>query len=283
MLDEIDARAALDDYAAYLESAKSEWTKPDYLATMGGEVPVIYYEKPDPYSFKQPCRLYHSMLEKVIGFPARGMLWYQGESEAFSLSSYLYCKAMEALRAHLLCATGNEVYAFHFVQIAPWDEPAAQDWEGICNAQREFAVRHPACGMVTTGDCSGGADIHPPIKRPLGERLCGAACTLTYGLPEEEFTGPIALAARQEGSVLRVTFTHARGLRLAPDAELPEVEYADGSVRQEPAWVEGESLCVRCAENPAAVRLGWKAFYRIGLFNAAGIPASVFRLPCGGE
>lgn len=277
-LSEVNRDEAKMKYTAYLDSVQKEWTSKEYLVSTGGECPVVYYEEFGPYSFKQPCNLWHSMYEKISRYSVRGMIWYQGESESFSESSYLYESAMNSLLDNFKKVLGQENYAFHYVQIPPFNCDTIRDWEGICNAQREFHLHHPECGMITTGDCSGGEDIHPPIKRPLGNRLSKAACALTYGMPCE-YTGPIAKAAHYENGKIIVEFSHADGLYLDDSVDSLEVEYEDGSVTKEKSAIVNNTLVVNCSNgSPTAIRCGWRTFYQIGIFNSENIPAGVFRI-----
>ena len=124
----------------------------------------------------------------------------------------------------------------------------------------------------------GGEDIHPPVKRPLGNRLFKAACALTYGMPCE-YTGPIAKAAHYESGNVIVEFSHADGLHMDDSAGSIEVEYADGSVIEEKGSIVSNTLVVPCSKNsPSAIRCGWCTFYQIGIFNSENIPAGVFRI-----
>ena len=272
----INRDEALEKYIRYLDHLKEELASSRFSEENGGDNYAVFYEELGPYTMNQPCNLYHSMLRRVSKYTARGMIWYQGESEAFSESSGIYAEAMEKLTGHLRELSGYCDYAFHYVQIAPWQNDDIRDWEGICDAQRRFHLSYPNYGMVTIGDCGAGDDIHPPVKMLVGQRLAAAACTLTYGIPQP-FCGPVARNAYIENDTVVVEFIYGDGL----DGQdlTAEVEYADGSVCSESAYVEQGRLFVNISrEAPEAVRYGWCSDYRIGLYNSCRLPASVFRL-----
>ena len=54
-----------------------------------------------PYNFNRPCGLYEQMLSSLIPFSIKGVLWYQGESDAGELAP-MYDKLLSGLiRARL--------------------------------------------------------------------------------------------------------------------------------------------------------------------------------------
>ena len=277
-MSQVDKAEAKKKYTAYLDSVKEDWYNEAYLAGTGGECPVVYYQELGPYSYTQPSALYQSMYKKIGQFTVRGMIWYQGEADTFSERSNLYESAMESLLASLKFNADQDEYAFHYVQLAPYHEDSIQDWEGICNAQREFHLNHRECGMITSGDCSGHEDIHPAIKKPLGQRLANAACALTYAMPRE-YTGPIAENACYRDDRIDVSFLHGEGLTIDPSCGTLEIEYADGTIEAAEGSVEQDRLVVLCSKkNPVAIRYGWCTYYQIGMYNRAKLPASLFRL-----
>lgn len=275
-VNEIDFVQSEKAYYHYLDSVKADWYKEEEKDKNGSEIPVIYYEEKGHFSFKNPSALYYSMAQKVEQYSVRGMLWYQGESEAFSYSSYLYKDAMDTLVKYYSSKSLNKGYNFCFVQIAPWNEPSMTDWQGICNAQRKFYLDNPGYPMITIGDCGGGADIHPPRKYPVAQRLAYAALAAAYNR-KIEFTGPIAVAC-EGAKEIRIRFIHAEGMHLECEDYI-EMEYPEGEIVKSKIFIEGDCVVLKeVHEKPQYLRYGWEPDYKINLYNGSKLPASVFRI-----
>lgn len=274
----MDINKQTEAFRAYLDDIKKNWYNDEFLKSNGGELPSVYYEEYGIYSFKRPSFLYHSMLKKVIDFNVRGMIWYQGESDAFAECADIYKRAMYTFIDLLKCRSKNDDYAFQFVQIAPWQDENVRQWEDICNAQREFFTENPRYGMVTTGDCGGGTDIHPPKKKKVGERLAKAALNNVFGI-KSDYTGPCAVSAKLRDGQIIIDFIHNDGMYIKNDIGRFEIEYETDIVKAD-AFLSDGKVIIKAQDNPRPlyVRYEWRSDYQIGLYNSSDIPASLFRL-----
>jgi len=277
MIKDIDYKKTEDAYYQYLDSVKAEWYKEEEKDKYGYEVPAVYYKERGHFSFENPATLYKSMSYKIEHFTARGMIWYQGENDATACRSHIYKYGMDALVKYYATQSLNKDYKFCYVQLAPWNEPAATDWQGICNAQREFYLDNPGYPMVTTGDCGAGTDIHPPRKYPVAQRLANAALTIAYNR-KAEFTGPIAKDCKYENNMIKIRFIHAEGLYLE-DEDYIEMVYSDEKVVKSKIYIENNCVVLKdVKEKPLYLRYGWEPDYKIKLYNGSNIPASVFKI-----
>ena len=93
-------------YGIGLEEQK-EWMK----RPAGPENPM------GPYNVGRPGGLYHQMLEKIIPFSARGVLWYQGESDEGHAE--IYDRLFTAMIRCWRKSFGQEL-PFLYVQLAPY-------------------------------------------------------------------------------------------------------------------------------------------------------------------
>ncbi|MGV2337947.1 MAG UNVERIFIED_CONTAM: sialate O-acetylesterase [Planctomycetaceae bacterium] len=81
--------------------------------------------------------LYNAMIHPLIGFPIRGAIWYQGESN--HTEGLLYLEKMKALIGGWR-ALWNREFPFYYVQIAPFrygnEDPTllARFWEAQAQA-----------------------------------------------------------------------------------------------------------------------------------------------------
>ena len=125
------------------------------------------------------------------------------------------------------------------------------------------------------------ADIHPPRKAQVGERLARAAKSLAYG-SKDEYSGPLFRAVKMDGSTLLVEFDHAGGgLTVQDGGELKGFTIAgeDGVFVPAMAKIVGSTVALTSTQvvNPVAVRYGWANIPEVNLANSAGLPASPFR------
>jgi sialate O-acetylesterase len=237
-----------------------------------------YLTAGDPNS---PTVLYGGMLAPLTPLAIRGVIWYQGESNADR--AYQYRTLFPVMIRDWRRAFGRGDFPFLFVQLANYmqrkAEPGESAWAELREAQtRTLAL--PKTGMAVTIDIGEADDIHPKDKKDVGERLARWALADTYGRPIEK-SGPLYASFGREGAALRVRFDRAKGLSTSDG--LPPRGFAvagsDHVWRWAEARIDGESVVVTSAEvpEPVAVRYGWADNPDATLRNGEGLPASPFR------
>jgi sialate O-acetylesterase len=234
-----------------------------------------------PGSRWQPASLYHGMIHPLVPYGFRGAIWYQGESNASRHGEYaaLFTAMIRQWRADFA-----QPLPFFFVQLANFAGGAAatgDSWAYLREAQ-VAALGLPATAMAVTIDIGDPNNIHPANKQEVGRRLALHARQQVYG-ENLVANGPIFQAAKREGSVMRVTFQEAVGLRLEPpqsDGRVSfEVAGEDRKFVPAVARVAGNALLVSAetVPQPVAVRYAWSNSPEARLYNAAGLPAAPFR------
>ncbi|MCL2362350.1 MAG: sialate O-acetylesterase [Defluviitaleaceae bacterium] len=237
---------------------------------------------PDIASFwaDNPGVLYNNMLERLSAFPARGMLWYQGETNAGNESGKVYAAALEALVGNMKDRQQYHDFAFNYVQIAPFGDSGFPHWATVNDQMRKFFLHHPDYAMITIGDIGCYTDIHPQRKGPIGERLAYGAMHRYYDL-SHEFTGPIAEKAIRWGDEIHISFIHAAGLhqRLADSGRF-ELVYDDGTIKEATPIIRDNAVYLPLPEGPTPeyVRYEFVTYAQVGLYNKYGYPASLFEL-----
>jgi len=279
-IESVDLTAARADFHRHFDEISKTYDISRNVSGTADELPTISYREPGPYRFKLPGVLYTGMLRRISTFPARGMLWYQGESDGNNEGGLHYYAGLEALVGNMKRRQNNPDFAFNFVQLPPYAEPGMIYWAVVCNNMRKFSLRHPDYAMVTTGDVGCAMDIHPPLKRPIGERLAYAAMHRSYDM-NREYTGPIAESAQRLGDEVQVSFIHGAGLhqRSASMGRF-ELVYEDCAVVEAAAEIRDGAVYLALPEGgtPKLVRYEFVANAQIGLFNGYGYPASLFEL-----
>ena len=227
-----------------------------------------------------PAALYNGMIAPLTPFAIRGVIWYQGESNASPDRASLYARLFQTMIRDWRNSWGEGDFPFLFVQIANWNTEPGELWPDVRNAQRQALVLRNT-GMAVTIDIGDPNDIHPKNKQDVGLRLSLAARAITYG-EKIEWSGPLYRQIAQEEQALRVWFDHANGL-MAKGATVSGFEVAgvDGKYSAADAKIDGTSVVVSspAVPTPVSVRYGWAANPNCNLFNKEGLPASPFQAP----
>jgi len=139
----------------------------------------------------------------------------------------------------------------------------------------------PKTGLAVTIDIGDPTNVHPKNKEPLGDRLTKIALANTYGR-KIEFSGPEYVSMKVEGSAIRVSFTHAAGLKTRDGGALKwfQIAGADEKFVDAEAKIVGDTVVVSSplVSVPVAVRYAWDNYPdTANLINAAGLPAAPFR------
>ncbi|MBL8064413.1 MAG: hypothetical protein JNM34_01010 [Chthonomonadaceae bacterium] len=226
---------------------------------------------------KKHSTLFNAMVSPLTGFPIKGAIWYQGESNVGRAFQYrrLFPEMIKDWRREW-----RQTFPFYFVQIAPFKGYGSAAAAELREAQN-FALQLPKTGVAVITDATGNLDdIHPQDKRTPAHRLALWALAKDYKQTGFEYCGPIYQKVKFSGPYARLTFDHGLGLQ-AIGGPLREFEIAGADRVWKPAiaTIEGESVLVYSDEvlRPVAVRMGWSTAPQPNLFNQAGLPASPFR------
>lgn len=122
--------------------------------------------------------LYETMLSKVIPFPMKAALWYQGEANSSPAEAEIYLELLRAFIGNVRTELQDPSLPFIVVQIAdyaPWDGPG---WRGIQKAQLKAQDAIPFVHTVISRDVSQTDDIHPHNKSKLSKRISDILLTL---------------------------------------------------------------------------------------------------------
>jgi len=229
----------------------------------------------NPTNNKSPYVLYNGMIAPIIPYTLKGVIWYQGESNADHAWQYrrLFPAMIESWRADW----NNSKLPFYFVQISPH---RSQNPE-IRDAQL-YTYRHvPHAGMAVTIDNGDSLDIHPRNKKLVGERLARWPLYFDYDRKNIVYSGPLYKSYQVKGNKIIISFDYTAGGLEAKDGALAEFTIAgsDSSFVPAQATIQGNTVVVwsDAIKKPQAVRFAWKNVPHPNLYNKAGLPASPFR------
>ena len=238
----------------------------------------------NPFDPHTPARLFNGMINPLIPYALKGVLWYQGESN--TERSAQYAGLFRTLITDWRSRWGQGDFPFLFCQLAnflqPDSLPRSSKWAVLRESQAK-ALSLPNTGMACLIDAGDAADIHPKNKQIVGWRLYLAALKTAYN-ENTESSGPVYESMSAEGSRLRLRFTHVAGGLHVPDKygylkgfALAGTDkkwyYAQGIIENNTVVLHSEQVPL-----PVAVRYAWADNpYDQNLYNSEGLPAPPFR------
>jgi len=231
------------------------------------------------HSFK-PGFMWSAGIEPLIPYAIRGVIWYQGESNAETPA-----RVLEHGRLFpLLIRQWREQWAqgdfpFLYVQLPAINR---SEWPAFRNGQRQILDQVENVAMAVTLDIGHPTNVHPPLKKPVGQRLAIWALGTVYQ-KDLVYSGPLYRAITVKGDTATISFDHV-GSGLKTDDNAPprhfEIAGDNGEFHSAQARIDGDKVIVRSpfVPQPRSVRYAWLPFPEppVNLVNSVGLPASPF-------
>ena len=237
---------------------------------------------------RQPTLAYNKMLYSILQFPIKGVIWYQGESNAANMEDALaYGNLFKTMITSWRGVFNQGDFPFIWVQLPNYgqvyDQP--QNW-GAWPQLREgqsSALSIPNTGEAVTIDV-GDVDIHPKHKQPVGLRLSLLARKIAYG-EDIVASGPryVSNSLRQDGKIV-INYSDIGSGLIAKDSSNGRVKgFAVGDDNNNLVWanalIEGNEIIVWSDQipKPSIVRYAWEYNpVKVNLYNKEGLPAAPF-------
>ena len=231
--------------------------------------------------FQVPTLLYNTMVHPMINFPIRGVIWYQGEANAWG-SSY-YTALMDSLISSWRKDWGYK-FPFYTVQLAAYQTPAEfqenSNWAALRWDQWKTSQQMDSTGMATAVDVGNATDIHPKNKQEVGRRLALIALKNTYGF-DVVADAPKPVSYRFEYKKAYITFD--KKIHVRNDSVPVGFRFKDRSYKRfyaATAKVVGDKtieISVSQPLRPSAIYYNW-ADYPIGnIYGENNLPVLPFR------
>lgn len=231
--------------------------------------------------FQVPTLLYNTMVHPMINFPIRGVIWYQGEANAWG-SSY-YTALMDSLISSWRKDWGYK-FPFYTVQLAAYQTPAEfqenSNWAALRWDQWKTSQQMDSTGMATAVDVGNATDIHPKNKQEVGRRLALIALKNTYGF-DVVADAPKPVSYRFEYKKAYITFD--KKIHVRNDSVPVGFRFKDKSYKRfyaATAKVVGDKtieISVSQPLRPSAIYYNW-ADYPIGnIYGENNLPVLPFR------
>ncbi len=226
-----------------------------------------------------PARLFHGMITPLLPMSIRGVIWYQGESNA--KRAFQYRTLFPTMITDWRDAFGQGQFPFLFVQLAAFEDKRGHphNWAELREAQT-MTLSLPNTGMACIIDIGAKDNIHPPHKLEVGRRLALLALADTYG-HKLVASGPLFSHFEVEGGQIQLHFRHVgAGLTMKGEhLQGFEIATAEGEFVPAQAVLRGNTVIVSSDKisAPRHVRYAWRHWPTCNLFNQEGLPASPFR------
>ena len=223
-----------------------------------------------------PAYCFEAGIEPLLNLPLRGVAWYQGESNAHNPDSWRFDLLARSWRMRM----GDFSLPFYLVQLSGIERPS---WPWMRNTQRIVQRSVFATQMVVSSDLGLRHDVHPPYKRPVGERLAQSMLRHTYNRPGAPVSPEVGANSKVDGDRVQLDLREARGLHGSDGQPLRGFEIAGENQLFFPAtaqWNEDGILTLHASKvaQPRYVRYGWQPFPTGNVVNGAGLPLGTFRI-----
>jgi len=245
-------------------------------------------------SLQYPAAMHYSMMSPILNLPVKGFAWYQGESNASQAIHYkpMLLDLIDQFRIDPL----NTENPFLIVQLSAFGQEDNADYKyypKLREAQLEAALEKENTWIVASIDKGDEEDIHPPRKKPIGERLARIALGLDTDsevLKNHSTDHPFFREfSKIENGIYEIKFDLAgenlRQIKLNEEIKDSDVvrgiysSNSDGVFYEAEAWIEGNTVQFKPSHEGDVVDVRYNfletpSYY---LVNDQGLPVFPFR------
>lgn len=268
-----DAKTYHEQYVLKLKNWESDCQK---AKEEGSAIPV----KPSPpFQLREssnPGELYNSLIFPLRNIAIRGVIWYQGESNA----NYpvVYRKQLVDLIINWRETFGARKLPFYVIQLPEFKTD--NDWVTFRESQF-IASNLKNVNLVISIGLGDSLDIHPTKKMELGRRVALQVAKHEYKCNVIS-NGPCLRRCKTENGKIKLVFNcTGSSIKSLDGKPIRNFEISNDGITFSPATVtiNGNNLIVRNEKipNPSFVRYAWKNVPDpINFANQNNIPASPF-------
>lgn len=248
--------------------------------------------KDDIFLRTQPNILYNAMMNPIIPYTSRGIVWYQGESNTKTKETMLQYKETFTFWVDYLRNQWQQSRLEFIVVALPGyigktnkkprydaENPTERSWAWMRESQFKLdEIKNVS--VVTTIDLGKAFNIHPSDKLPVGKRIALLAGKVTLN-KKGLFNGPVFKDYKVKKNKIIIKFANAKGL-ITNDAKAPRgfwVSDEDKKWHKATAVIKGKKVIISAegVEKPLHVRYAFSAKPDVNLVNKIDLPARPFR------
>lgn len=258
-----------------------------------GEWKCTYVTGPGSYpafpfrsNLSLPSGLFKGMINPVIRYGLKGVIWYQGEANTNTPDrAKEYARLFLALINDWREQKNDPNLPFLYVQLANYqprqDIPTDSNW-ALLRESQEKALQLKNTAMAVTIDIGEAKDIHPKNKADVGKRLFLAAERVAYH-KDVVYSGPLFDSLEIKNNTLLLHFNHIGSGLITNDNKNPQ-GFAIAGADSVFYWADNTSIVddkvvisSSKVNYPGYVRYAWADNPKCNLFNKEGLPAAPFR------
>lgn len=232
----------------------------------------------------RPGNIYNGVLKSHLGYGIRGVIWYQGESNAGR--AYQYRDLFPLMISSWRKEWNQGDFPFYWVQLADFmaekSEPSDSAWAELREAQTMTMDKLPNTGEAVIIDIGEGKDIHPKDKVDVGHRLARWALAKDYGI-DIAYHSPQYKSMEKKGDKIVLTFDNVGGGWRPFDVAQP-VGFAIAGEDKKFVWADAKinkdntiEVSSKDVSKPVAVRYAWADNPVCNMYSANGLPLTPFR------
>lgn len=232
-----------------------------------------------------PSLLYNAMINPLIPYAFKGVLWYQGEANVGRAAQYK--KAFPLMITDWRTQWNQGDFPFYYVQLSSYDEFGGNSndgskWAELREAQTQ-TLQLTKTGMCVTTDIGNAKDIHPKNKQDVGQRLAAIALHNDYK-KDLVFSGPSYKSMTIEDDKIIMTFDAIGSGLTTPDKygylKGFEIAGTDKVFHYAKAYISNNTVIIynEQVKSPVAIHYGWADDAGdCNLYNVESFPALPFR------
>jgi sialate O-acetylesterase len=279
-------KEAMKAHADFASKVNSDWLTNESLPVwarergnqnVGGQAKVVRNNLGANHPFK-PGFAFAAGIQPLFSFPIKGIIWYQGESNAQELERVNeYASLLKLMVDDYRQGWRQPRLPFYWVQLSSIDTVKYKGhlWPQFRDEQRKMLSKIPDGGMAVCSDMGEKDNVHPTNKKLVGERLARWALNRTYNRDIVP-SGPLPLKATYVNGRVVIYFIYANGLHSQEGESLAGFSL-DGKVEAH-ATIEKDKVTIRTKVKPDYVYYGWRPFSNGNLVNKDHLPASTFKI-----
>ena len=259
------------------------WISPEVTSTDPVFGPdVKFHPDAEIFPFNGCSFLYNERTIHVAPYTIRGVIWYQGESDADECISDKYAYMFDLMVKDWRKLWGDPDLPFITVQLTYHTVYLpSYKWEFLREQQLIAMQTQHNIGMITIGDVGDWPDIHPKDKKTVGQRLAIYARGMIFG-ENIVYKPPICNSAVLDGDKVLLKFDDVGEGLYETQPHVFKLVTADGEEVEADYEICGDTVKVwKEGVKPVEARFCFDCVTEVHLYSSVGLPASPFRIKIG--
>ncbi|WP_286761448.1 sialate O-acetylesterase [Salegentibacter sp. UBA1130] len=227
----------------------------------------------------KPGFAFSTGIAPILKMPIKGILWYQGESNAQEKERVEeYPELQKLMIQDYRKKWENPNLPFYWVQLSSIDtiNYDSHFWPEFRDGQRRLLEEMKNVGMAVSSDIGARHDVHPRNKKAVGNRLARWALNQEYG-QDVLVSGPLPKSAIYKNDSIIVDFEYiGNGLSVSNSKSLRG--FSLNGKTEAAAKLKGNKVFIKTSEKPKFIYYNWQPWATGNLINSEGLPASTFKM-----